>query len=104
MARADAEARGLVEGQWAEVYNGRGRFRARVALTGAVEPGVAVSTGLYWNKLSPGGGNANQTTSSALSDMGGGATFFDNLVEIGPLAGAEPEAEAAPQHAESRSS
>ena len=48
----------------------------------AVKPGVAVATGLYWNKLVPGLGNANSTTSTALTDMGGGATFFDNLVEV----------------------
>ena len=47
-------SRGLVDGQWAEVYNDRGRFQARVALTGAVRPGVAVATGIYWSKLSPG--------------------------------------------------
>ena len=82
MSPEDAEARGLVEGQWAEVYNARGRFRARVALTGAVKAGVAVATGLYWNKLVPGASNANSTTSTALTDMGGGATFFDNLVEV----------------------
>ena len=60
----------------------RGVFRARVALSGAVRPGVAVATGLYWNKLVPGLGNANSTTSTALTDMGGGATFFDNLVDV----------------------
>ncbi len=81
----DAENRGLVDGQWVEVYNARGAFRARVALTGAVKGGVAVATGLYWNKLVPGPGNANCTTSTALTDMGGGATFFDNLVEIRAL-------------------
>jgi len=43
---------------------------------------VAVATGIYWNKLSPGRSNVNGTTSSALTDMGGGATFFDNLVEV----------------------
>jgi anaerobic selenocysteine-containing dehydrogenase len=86
LSREDAEARGLVDGQWAEVRNDRGRFLARVALTGAVRPGVAVATGIYWNKLSPGRSNVNQTTSSALTDMGGGATFFDNLVEVRPLA------------------
>ena len=53
-----------------------------------MRPGVAVATGIYWNKLSPGRSNANSTTSSALSDMGGGATFFDNLVEVRPLADA----------------
>ena len=78
-------ARGLSDGQWAEVFNDRGRFQARVALTGNVRPGVAVATGIYWNKLSPGGSNVNSTTSSALTDMGKGATFFDNLVEIRSL-------------------
>ena len=43
---------------------------------------MAVATGIYWNKLSPGRGNVNSTTSSALTDMGGGATFFDNMVEV----------------------
>ena len=48
------QMRGLSDGQWAEVYNDRGRFQARVALTGSVRPGVAVATGIYWNKLTPG--------------------------------------------------
>jgi anaerobic selenocysteine-containing dehydrogenase len=82
LADEDAARRGLSDGEWAEVVNGRGRFLARVALTGTVRPGVAVATGIYWGKLVPGRGNVNQTTSSALSDMGGGATFFDNLVEV----------------------
>ena len=50
---------------------------------------MAVATGIYWSKLSPGGTNVNSTTSTALTDMGGGATFFDNLVEVRPLR--EPE-------------
>jgi anaerobic selenocysteine-containing dehydrogenase len=82
LSAEDAEARGLAEGDWAEVYNDRGRFHARVALNGTVRSGVAVALGLYWSKLVPGGSNANSTTSSALTDMGGGATFFDNLVQV----------------------
>lgn len=82
LAAEDAADRGLTEGQWVEVFNGRGRFFARVGLSGAVRPGVAVATGIYWNKLSPGRSNVNSTTSSALTDFGGGATFFDNLVEV----------------------
>jgi anaerobic selenocysteine-containing dehydrogenase len=82
LATFDAQARGLSAGQWAHVFNDRGSFQARVSLTGSVRPGVAVATGIYWNKLSPGRSNVNGTTSSALTDMGGGATFFDNLVEI----------------------
>ncbi|MDR3618626.1 MAG: molybdopterin oxidoreductase family protein [Paludisphaera borealis] len=86
MADADARSRNLADGQWAEVFNARGSFRARVSLSKTVRPGVAVATGIYWNKLSPGRSNVNSTTSSALSDMGGGATFFDNLVEVRGLA------------------
>jgi anaerobic selenocysteine-containing dehydrogenase len=82
LAAEDAAARDLKEGDWAETFNDRGRFLARVDLSGAVRPGVAVATGIYWNKLSPGNANVNSTTSSALTDMGGGATFFDNLVEV----------------------
>lgn len=92
MAVEDAKSRGLVDGQWAEVFNGRGAFQARVALTGNVRPGVAVATGIYWNKLSPGRSNVNSTTSSALADMGGGATFFDNLVEVRAIDGQAPRA------------
>jgi len=86
MADADAHSRGLSDGQWAEVFNDRGSFRARVSLSQSVRPGVAVATGIYWNKLSPGGSNVNSTTSSALTDMGGGATFFDNLVDVRAIA------------------
>jgi anaerobic selenocysteine-containing dehydrogenase len=85
LAAEDARTRGLADGDWAEVYNDRGRFQARVALAGSVRPGVAVATGIYWSKLSPGGCNVNSTTATALTDMGGGATFFDNLVEVRPL-------------------
>ena len=31
------------------------------------------------------GANVNATTSTALTDFGGGATFFDNLVEVEPV-------------------
>jgi anaerobic selenocysteine-containing dehydrogenase len=82
LSAEDARARGLADGDWAVVFNDRGRFRARVALTGAVRPGTAVATGVFWNKLAPGHSNVNNTTSAALSDMGGGATFFDNLVDV----------------------
>lgn len=91
MAEADARARGVLDGEWVEIFNARGSFRARVALTGAVRPGVAVAAGIYWNKLSPGRSNVNATTPSALTDMGGGATFFDNLVEIRPITQAGPD-------------
>lgn len=82
LSAEDAQARSLNDGDWVDVFNDRGSFRARVELTGSVRPGVAVALGTYWNKLVRGGTNVNGTTSSALADMGGGGTFFDNLVEV----------------------
>jgi anaerobic selenocysteine-containing dehydrogenase len=90
LADEDAAARGLCHGDWAEVFNDRGSFRARVALEASVRPGVAVATGIYWSKLVPGGSNVNSTSSAALADMGGGATFFDNLVEVRAVNAAGP--------------
>ena len=84
LSAGDAASRGLADGDRAEVANDRGRFLARVALTGSVRDGTAVATGIYWSKLVAGRANVNSTTSTELTDMGGGATFFDNLVEVRP--------------------
>ncbi|GAC1463820.1 MAG: molybdopterin oxidoreductase family protein [Isosphaeraceae bacterium] len=96
LSAQDAALRGLADDQWAIVYNDRGRFQARVHLSDAVRPGVAVARGLHWNKFSPGGSNVNSTTSSTLTDMGGGATFFDNLVEVKAREAVSPSCEAGP--------
>jgi anaerobic selenocysteine-containing dehydrogenase len=92
MSDRDAQHRGLVDGDWAEVFNHRGKFLAKVSLTGSVRPGVAMAASIYWAKHSPGRSNVNSTTSTALTDMGGGATFFDNLVEIRKAAPPEENA------------
>jgi anaerobic selenocysteine-containing dehydrogenase len=82
MHRDDAEARGITTEQRVRVFNARGSFQARAVLADSVSPGVAVSYGIWWNKLTADGVNVNTTTSTAITDQGGGATFFDNLVEI----------------------
>jgi anaerobic selenocysteine-containing dehydrogenase len=64
------------------VFNGRGRFRARAVVGETVKPGVVVSLGLWWRRWTDDGANCNTTTSTATTDLGGGATFFDNLVEV----------------------
>jgi hypothetical protein len=46
---------------------------------------VVVAPGIWWSRDSKDGANANATTSTRLTDMGGGATFFDNLVEVAPI-------------------
>ncbi|MBI3862087.1 MAG: molybdopterin oxidoreductase family protein [Planctomycetia bacterium] len=78
----DATPRGIRSGDSVTVFNERGSFVAVAVVGATVRPGVAVAPGVWWNKLAGDGANANATTSTRLTDMGGGATFFDNLVEI----------------------
>jgi anaerobic selenocysteine-containing dehydrogenase len=79
---ADAQARGLTDGQPVRVFNDRGGFRARAVVADSVRPGVVVTQGIWWNRYTVDGVNCNVTTSTRLTDLGGGATFFDNLVQV----------------------
>jgi anaerobic selenocysteine-containing dehydrogenase len=78
----DASARGISEGSTVRVFNDRGSFLARARVSDAARPGVLVGLSIWWPKLCPGGRNANAVTSQEVADMGGGATFFDALVEV----------------------
>ena len=79
---ADAAARGVAHGDLVNIFNDRGSFIARALVGDNVRPGVVVSPSIWWNKHSPGHRNVNSTTPTRLTDLGGGATFFDNLVEV----------------------
>lgn len=81
----DAARRGIRDGVRVRVFNDRGVFEARVVVGETVRPGVAVAPSIWWNKYAADRANVNATTSSRLTDMGGGATFFDNLVEVEPI-------------------
>jgi anaerobic selenocysteine-containing dehydrogenase len=78
----DARMRGIKDGDLVRVWNDRGECRLFASLSTRVKPGVAVALSIWWNKHSPGHTNINQTVSQALTDLGAGATFYDNLVEI----------------------
>jgi anaerobic selenocysteine-containing dehydrogenase len=78
----DAAARGISDGDRVRAFNGRGACELRAVITTRARAGVVVSPSVWWNKLSPGRANINQLTSQGLTDMGGGATFYDALVEI----------------------
>lgn len=82
----DAQNRGITDGSWVRIFNDRGSFQARALVGDTVKPGVVVSQSIWWNRYTPDGVNCNTTTSTALTDFGAGATFFDNLVEVQPLA------------------
>jgi anaerobic selenocysteine-containing dehydrogenase len=78
----DAGPRGIADGGMARVFNDRGSFLARARVSDAARRGVVVGLSIWWPKLCPGGRNANAVTSQELADMGGGATFFDALVDV----------------------
>lgn len=78
----DAAARGIQDGDSVAVFNDRGRYRATARISANVRPGVAVTLGCWWGRFTPDGVNSNVTTSTALTDFGAGATFFDNLVQV----------------------
>jgi Anaerobic dehydrogenases, typically selenocysteine-containing len=82
----DAGPRGLESGCEARVFNDRGAFVARVEVTPRVRPGVVASTKGRWPGLSKDGATVNATVDERDSDMGGGAVFHDNRVEIERLA------------------
>jgi len=82
-------ARGLADGETVRVFNDRGSFVARAGVSEAARPGVTVGLSIWWPKLAPGGRNANAVTSQELTDMGGGATFYDCLVEVEPVGSGE---------------
>jgi anaerobic selenocysteine-containing dehydrogenase len=80
----DAAARGLVGGQRVRVANDRGGFGAELEIADWVRPGVAATTKGHWVKLA-GGANANATVDERDADLGHGAVFHDNRVEVSPL-------------------
>ncbi len=78
----DAQARGISDGERVTIHNDRGSFGAEAVITDRVRPGVVSAPGTWWAKLTDDQTNANHTTSQALTDIGAGATFYDNLVEV----------------------
>ncbi len=80
----DAAARGLTDGQLARVFNANGEFTTYVEISDRVRPGVIAASKGHWPKLSPGGSNPNAVVDERDADMGRGAVYHDNLVDIEP--------------------
>jgi anaerobic selenocysteine-containing dehydrogenase len=78
----DAEARGIAEGDSIRIWNDRGALTLTATMNSSLPTGV-VTGQLDWAKLSGSGGNVNALTSERLTDIGGGATFYSTLVEVG---------------------
>ncbi|WP_232667703.1 molybdopterin-containing oxidoreductase family protein [Pseudonocardia sp. TRM90224] len=77
----DAAARGISDGQPVRIFNDRGEFTATAEITDRVRPGVVATTKGHWPKLL-GGDGVNATVDERDTDMGGGAVFHDNRVQV----------------------
>ncbi len=79
---ADAAARGIRDGDLVRVFNARGSLRLRARVNDRPRRGVVVAPSVWWKKHSPDRGNANNLTAQRISDLGGGATFYDCRVQV----------------------
>jgi anaerobic selenocysteine-containing dehydrogenase len=80
--RDDAELRGLGDGDVARIFNDRGEYLALVEVSDRVPPGIAGGAKGHWPKLNPGGSSIAATVMERDTDMGRGAAFHDNRVEV----------------------
>ena len=78
----DAASRGLADGQMVRTFNDRGASLSRARISTRTRPGQIVGLGIWWRKLSADGQNVNALTHQRLTDLGGGACFYDCLVEV----------------------
>jgi len=82
ISASDATTRGIENGVRVSIFNDRGSFTAEAVITDRVRPGVVSAPSVWWAKLTDDRSNANHTTSQAVTDIGGGATFYDNQVDV----------------------
>jgi len=86
IGEADALARGISSGDVVRVFNDRGSYLCKAAVSPRARTGVVNGLGIWWRKLGLGGTNVNEVTSQRLTDLGRGPVFYDCLVQVAPLA------------------
>ncbi|MDX2005965.1 MAG: molybdopterin oxidoreductase family protein [Meiothermus sp.] len=85
---ADAEARGVVSGQYVRIRSRYGEVRRRAKVGAIPIQGTVVLEGTWWERPAPDGRGINWLTGEHLTDMGAGSTFHSNPVEVEALGGA----------------
>jgi anaerobic selenocysteine-containing dehydrogenase len=78
----DAASRGIRDGDRVRVFNDRGEYLLRARVNAKPRAGVVVAPSVWWKKHAPDRRNANNVTSQRVSDLGGGATFYDCRVQV----------------------
>jgi anaerobic selenocysteine-containing dehydrogenase len=84
MHAADAEARGLADGDAVRVFNELGEVHCKLSVVTAIRPGtVSLPKGL-WRRSARNGWTSNALVPDTLTDLGGGACFNDARVQVAP--------------------
>ena len=78
----DAASRQIGNGDTVRIFNDRGSFEAKARVTDRARQGLVVGLSIWWKKMAADGKNANEVTGQRLTDMAGGPTFYDVLVEV----------------------
>jgi anaerobic selenocysteine-containing dehydrogenase len=82
MDPADADARGLVAGDTARVWNDRAVLTLPVKVSDRLRPGVVAVPFGWWGDAHGEPATANSLTSDAETDWGGGVAYSDTLVQV----------------------
>ncbi len=83
----DAAPRRIASGDEVRVGNARGSFFAVAEVSDRVRPGVVAGTKGWWPGDAREGATVNATVDERDSDMGGGAVYHDNRVQVDKASG-----------------
>lgn len=83
LSPADAEARGIADGDTVRAWNDQGEVRCVARWNEALPPGVAMLPKGLWSHHTLSGTTGNTLAPDTLTDLGGGACFNDARIEVG---------------------
>ena len=82
MNTADADARGIEDGDAIRVWNALGEMRITARVSELVKRGIVTMPKGVWRRSTKNGFTSNALTPDSLADLGGGACFNDARVQV----------------------
>jgi anaerobic selenocysteine-containing dehydrogenase len=82
MNSADADARGIEDGDAIRVWNALGEMRITARVSELVKRGIVTMPKGVWRRSTKNGFTSNALTPDSLADLGGGACFNDARVQV----------------------
>lgn len=79
---ADAEARGIAEGDYVRVFNDRGEFKAQAHIDSAIRPGVATTEHGWWSDQYVDNNRVNSLNNIVMDHVWPTLEHFDLLCEV----------------------